>query len=66
MVRKCDISIHLPTTPACGEGETSAMGMEAHILSVAPWFRGYCGLGLKNTVEVCILKILCTDLSEVP
>ena len=40
--------------------------MEAHILSVAPWFRGYCGLGFKNTVEVCILKILCSDLSEVP
>ena len=42
------------------------MGMEAHVPSVAPWFRGYCGLGFKNTVKVCIVKILCFDLLEVP
>lgn len=49
--RKCDIFCSLPTTPvfpACGKGEASAIGMEAHIPSVAPWFKkGYCGLGFK-------------------
>ena len=42
------------------------MGTEAHVPSGAPWFRGYCGLGFKNTVKVCIVKILCSDLLEVP